>query len=101
MDIVTAIMWICPQAHWHLDGNGINYENLVWDDAFFPKPTAEMLQAAYNYCVLSAESGTDYRLQRSAQYPTADQQLAMICDLGIDGWKARIDEVKAKYPKPV
>ena len=105
MNILGAIMWICPQAKWHFEGEQTDgswtYDNLVWDDAFFPKPTLETLQAADNYSRLSIEIGTDYRLQRKQHYPTADQQLAMIYDIGIDGWKARIDEVKAKYPKPV
>ena len=38
MDILTAIMWMCPAAKWHLEG-GTDYEHLVWDDVFFPKPT--------------------------------------------------------------
>jgi hypothetical protein len=98
MDIITAIMWMCPQAKWHFEG-GTNYEHLVWDDVFFPKPTESELESAHRYAVLSQESGRDYRILRKTHYPTAEEQLAMIYDLGIDGWKARIDSVKSQIPK--
>jgi hypothetical protein len=98
MDILTAIMWMCPQAKWHFKG-GNNYEHLVWDDEFFPKPTEVELETAHKYAVLSRASGYDYRIERKKHYPTAEEQLAMIYDLGLDGWKAKIDAVKLKYPK--
>ena len=99
MDILTAIMWICPQAKWHFDG-GTDYEHIGWEDEFFPKPTEAELETAHKYAVLSQETGYDYRLERKKQYPTPEAQLAMIYDLGLDGWKAQINAIKLKYPKP-
>lgn len=41
-----------------------------------------------------------YREKRWAEYPSAGEQFDMIYHQGIDAWKAMIDEIKAKYPKP-
>lgn len=97
MNILSAIMFIMPQAKYHFEGEP-TYENLVWDDLFYPKPTIEELEVAFKYAALSATN--DYRIKRQEYYPTADQQLAMIYDLGIEGWKARIKNVKDSIPKP-
>lgn len=98
MDITTAIMFIIPQAKWHYDGFGNDYENLVWDDLFYPKPTKEELEMAYKYSMLSHSH--DYRLERMKYYPTAEQQLDIIFDKGIDGWKSYIHNIKNNIPKP-
>lgn len=98
MDILSAIMWMCPQAKWHFKG-GTNYEHIVWEDEFFPKPTQAQLETAHGYAILARQTGYDYRIERKKHYPTAEEQLAMIYDLGLDDWKARIDAVKLKYPK--
>ena len=100
MDISAAIMFLIPQAKWTFDGNGNEYTNIIWLDEFYDKPTEEEFAVAYKYVLKNIELGYDYRLERLKHYPTADQQLAMIYDLGIDGWKQQIDKVKAKYPKP-
>ena len=97
MNIINALMFILPQAKYHFDGEQ-TYENLIWDDLFFPKPTLEELQTAEKYALLSVTN--DYRIERSKHYPTADQQLQMIFDLGVEGWKERIQNVKNNIPKP-
>lgn len=93
-------MFLCPQAKFHFEGEpaetGWTYDNLVWDDLFFPKPTLEELQIAHKYSMIS----NDYRLERLKHYPTADQQLAIIFDKGIEGWKECIQNVKNAIPKP-
>ena len=38
---------------------------------------------------------------RVAEYPRLDEQLDMLYHLGYDGWKAEIQKIKDKYPKPV
>ena len=102
MDIVQAIMFTMPMAKFSFSGErgeaGWTYDQLVWDDLFFPKPTEAQLQEWYKLSVASI--GNDYRVERSAHYPTAEQQLAIIYDLGIEGWKAYIDNVKKNIPKP-
>lgn len=41
----------------------------------------------------------DYREARKKEYPPIEKQLDILYHEGIEGWKARIDEVKNKYPK--
>lgn len=96
-NILGAIMFILPQAKYRFDGDQ-TYENLVWEDLFYPKPSLEELKLASKYAALS--NNNDYREKRRSYYPTADEQLAMIYDYGIEGWKERIKNVKDNIPKP-
>lgn len=41
-----------------------------------------------------------YKQQRTAEYPSITDQLDTLYHGGFDAWKAEIDAVKAKYPKP-
>jgi len=105
MDYTAAIMFILPQAKWHFNGDhvpesGWTYNDIIWDDAFYPKPTESMLQDAYDKSQKVIAAGSDYRLNRSENYPTAEQQLAIIFDVGIEGWRQYIQSVKDKFPKP-
>jgi hypothetical protein len=105
MDIVQAIMFTMPMAKYHFEGEQKEgkwfYENLVWDDLFFPKPTEAQLQEWYSLSQATySDPNGDYRNLRKEHYPTAEQQLALIYDLGIEGWKAYIDNVKKNIPKP-
>jgi hypothetical protein len=105
MDISQAIMFMMPMAKYHFNQEtppegGWTYQNLVWDDLFFPKPTEEQLQDAYKLSIATYSSGQDYRNLRKDNYPTAEEQLAIIYDVGIEGWKEYIKNVKLNIPKP-
>lgn len=94
-----------PMAKYHFSKDtipegGWKYEDLIWDDLFYPKPSEQQLQEAYDLSVATYASKTDYRVERREQYPTAEEQLAMIYDFGIDGWKEYIKNVKKNIPKP-
>jgi hypothetical protein len=41
-----------------------------------------------------------YKYQRAAEYPSFADQFDTLYHGGYDAWKAMIDSVKAKYPKP-
>jgi hypothetical protein len=41
-----------------------------------------------------------YKYQRSAEYPSFADQFDLLYHGGYDAWKAQIDEIKNKYPKP-
>lgn len=43
--------------------------------------------------------GDNYVAKRFQAYPTIAEQLDMIYHQGIDAWKAKITEIKNKYPK--
>jgi hypothetical protein len=105
MDIVQALMFIMPTAKYHfvsdtIPEGGWKYDDLIWDDLFFPKPSEAQLEEAYNLSVATFSSGKDYRVERREHYPSAEEQLALIYDLGIDGWKEYIKNVKKQIKKP-
>lgn len=41
-----------------------------------------------------------YQHQRATAYPSLQDQFDLLYHGGFDAWKAAIDEVKNKYPKP-
>ena len=41
-----------------------------------------------------------YQRDRAKEYPSIEDQLDTLYHQGYDGWKAMVDEVKNKYPKP-
>jgi hypothetical protein len=96
--IIFALHNLRPGAQWTL--NGSDYEGLIWhDDNELPPPTeeevlveVERLQAEYEY--------NQYQRNRATSYPSIQEQLDTLYHQGYDGWKASIDEVKNKYPKP-
>ena len=98
MDITKAILSLRPGAIWSLDGD--TYDGLTWyDENELPPPTEEevqteieRLQAEYEY--------NQYQRDRASEYPSIQDQLDVLYHQGYDGWKASIDEVKNKYPKP-
>lgn len=42
----------------------------------------------------------EYKDLRANEYPSIPDQLDLIFHEGLDAWKAKIQEVKNKYPKP-
>ena len=43
---------------------------------------------------------TEYKRQRAAEYPSYADQFDLLYHGGYDAWKAAIDAVKTKHPKP-
>lgn len=43
---------------------------------------------------------TQYAQQRASEYPSIKDQLDLLYHEGYEGWKAAIQTVKEKYPKP-
>ena len=94
-----AISSLKPGCSWRLVGDD-DVENLEWNNENeLPPPTQEeiieeaaRLQAEYN--------NNQYQRDRASAYPPIQDQLDVLYHQGYDGWKASIDEVKNKYPKP-
>jgi hypothetical protein len=42
----------------------------------------------------------EYQRQRAAEYPSFAEQFDTLYHGGYDAWKATVDTVKTKYPKP-
>jgi hypothetical protein len=98
MNVTKAIESLRPGSLWRIENDC--YEGLTWhDENELPPPTEEeiqveieRLQAQYEY--------NQYQRNRATAYPSIQEQLDTLYHQGYDGWKASIDEVKNKYPKP-
>jgi len=98
MNITKALVSLRPGAQWVLDGN--DYEGLVWhDENELPPPTEEEVQVEIERLQAEYENN-QYQRDRASTYPSIQDQLDTLYHQGYDGWKAMIDEVKNKYPKP-
>jgi hypothetical protein len=61
----------------------------------------DFAQAQAKLVELQAEYGAkQYQRDRAAEYPSFAEQFDTLYHGGYDAWKATIDSVKAKYPKP-
>ena len=98
MDITKALQSLRPGAEWSL--NGDTYEGLQWyDDNELPPPTEEEVQVEIER-LQQEYNNNQYQRDRASEYPSIQDQLDVLYHQGYDGWKAMIDEVKNKYPKP-
>ena len=100
--IIQALMFYAPRAKWKFDTDDqdVTYADIVWDDAYFTKPTEKELNSIYNLSVKTYSANTDFRLERSVEYPSLEDQLDTIYHEGVDVWKDKITSIKNKYPKP-
>lgn len=96
INITDALLSLRPGSPWSCNGT---YESIVWIDEVNPIPTkaeveAEVarLQAEYDY--------NEYQRLRAKEYPQWEEQMDILYHQGYDGWKAAIQAVKDKYPKP-
>lgn len=97
MDILAALMFLCPTARFRFEGGEQSYDALIWEDLYYPKPTIEELETAWKF----AQAGDgSYKAKRRAAYPSVEEQLATIFDIGVEGWLARIQTIKEAIPKP-
>jgi hypothetical protein len=97
MDITDALLSLRPGAEWFF--NGETYDGLNWLDKIQTKPTEEEVQA--EVARLQAEyEAKEYQRQRLKEYPSFAEQFDLLYHGGYDAWKAEIDKVKEKYPKP-
>lgn len=90
----NAIQSLRPGAEWMLNG-----DNLEWHDKNQTQPTeseiaAEIIRLQEKY------NAEEYKRQRAKEYPSFADQFDLLYHGGMEAWKAAIDEVKARYPKP-
>ena len=96
-DIASALQTLRPGAQWIL--RGIEYEGIEWKDSEQTIPTKEELQA--EVIRLQAEyDALEYQRLRAKEYPSFADQFDILYHGGYDEWKASIDLIKTKYPKP-
>ena len=95
--IARALISLRPTASWSLNGDSI--KGLIWHDDISTRPSdAEILEEVekqenlYKY--------NEYQRLRALEYPSIAEQFDKLYHEGYEGWKASIDAVKLKYPKP-
>lgn len=96
-DISNALFNLVGAASFQVHGD--TYADIVWLDESIALPsesavTQELarLQAEYD--------AKQYQRDRAAEYPSFADQFDTLYHGGYDAWKAQIDAIKAKYPKP-
>jgi hypothetical protein len=97
MDLTKAIISLRPGANWILRGE--EYEGLEWLDENQTKPTKQELIDECNRLNLEYAS-MEYQRKRQSEYPSFAEQFDTLYHEGYDAWKASIDNIKNKYPKP-
>lgn len=93
-NIARALSYKWPGESWTLRGDG--YEDLEWNGSA-TKPTLAEIEAAD----LEYDQNELYKERRKNEYPPIEEQLDLIYDDGLDGWRKEIKKIKDKHPKPV
>jgi hypothetical protein len=93
--LTDALLSLYPGAIWTLRGDKLDWS----DENELPPPTEEELQAEIERLQAEYENN-QYQRDRASEYPSIQDQLDTLYHQGYDGWKAMVDEVKNKYPKP-
>jgi hypothetical protein len=96
--IPQALLSLYPGAQWTCYGD--EYEDMIWDDSNeIPKPDKTIILNEIERLKQEYERNKYQRL-RMKEYPSITDQLDTLYHEGYEGWKAKIDEIKMKYPKP-
>ena len=96
--ISDSICSLYPTCKWTLSDN--DYSTLWWDENNqFPIPNLKELEDEVKRLQEEYEFN-EYQRQRAKEYPSFADQFDILYHGGYDAWKAKIDEVKDKYPKP-
>lgn len=94
MNKIAAIHSLKPGAQWIL-----NNDHLVWLSTEQTEPTEAEIQA--EIVRLQADyQAKQYQRNRAKEYPSFAEQFDTLYHGGYDAWKAQIDAIKSKYPKP-
>jgi hypothetical protein len=91
---INAIVSLVPNAEVTIQDNIIEWHNPSVAPVTDAQIEAEIsrLQAEYD--------AKQYQRNRVKEYPSYADQFDLLYHGGYDAWKAEIDKVKAKYPKP-
>jgi hypothetical protein len=93
IDICTAILAIKNNAQVSVSGDDIN--TLEWHDNNPTNITNQQILAKQS----ELQALEDVYKNRREEYGTIVSQLDEIYHSGLDSWKARLANIKAKYPK--
>lgn len=89
-----------PTVHQIVEDNQVfeTHEEFQWINA----PVGCTTEWIYKEGILVEpdEALVTYDMHRRNNYPTVEEQLDILYHEGYEGWKAAIDLIKNKYPKP-
>ena len=94
--IAQAIRSLRPLSEWQMVNEDLT--TLQWFSADLRPTDTEILQEAQRLKDEYARS--EYQRLRAKEYPSFADQFDLLYHGGYDAWKAAIDAIKAKYPKP-
>ena len=97
IEVSDALHTLCPGATWSVEDTYDSIKNYYSDE--YKLPTEEEVLAEMERLQKIVDSYR-YQRDRASEYPSIQEQLDTLYHQGYDGWKASIDEVKNKYPKP-
>jgi hypothetical protein len=91
---IQAILSLVPDAEVVIRDGAVEWHNPSTAPVTDAQIDAELarLQAEYD--------ANEYQRERAAEYPSFADQFDLLYHGGYDAWKAQIDEIKNKYPKP-
>jgi hypothetical protein len=97
-DLSKALTSLYPGSQWVL--NGDEYTGLDWlPGNEKPKPSQKELEDECDR-LQQIWMNNQYQRDRAKAYPSFAEQFDTLYHGGYDAWKATIDEVKDRFPKP-
>lgn len=97
-EYVDAIKELRPDSGFEIEYN--KYETLKWYDESISPPSEIDVEEKYQKLLEQFNLNEYYRL-RGLAYPSIVDQLDIMYHEGFEGWRAKIQEIKDRYPKPV
>ena len=93
-NIANALLSLVPTAEFITENDLVTWLNPTVAPVTDAQINAELarLQAEYD--------AKQYQRNRAAEYPSFAEQFDTLYHGGYDAWKAQIDAIKLKYPKP-
>ena len=96
IEIHDALINLRPNVRFSVAEN--DFDKIEWQDEVDPPSREEIETEMARLQVI--EDSLYYQQQRKTEYPSFADQFDLLYHGGYDQWKAAIDEVKNKYPKP-
>ena len=96
--LVEAIYKHNQNASFVIRGEEV-WENMEWLSIDQPKPSKEQIEQTLSELMVEWETA-EYSRLRAEEYPSIQDQLDILFHGGFDAWKAEIQAIKDKYPKP-
>lgn len=95
--IFDALNYLQPSAKFGILND--DYDQIDWYSEDKPKPSREEVEAILKKFNEDYDIN-EYQRKRAAEYPSFADQFDLLYHGGYDVWKAAIDSIKNKYPKP-